>query len=127
MALLPPATFCRREAANERWQLEEAALAERAQLHQERQQLEHRLHEEGERAQNAIEAAERIRREGVLTRLFNQALSRDPPAPEPSMAPRPSAVSPPPGAAGTSNRLSVALRKSPGANGAPHVGWDEQP
>ena len=64
-------------AAGERQHLEEAALAERAQLHREREALEYRLLEEAEAKRHAIDEAERLRREPLLARLFNQAISKE--------------------------------------------------
>ena len=51
--------------------VEDEAQAERHALHAERRQLELRLHEESRRAQKAAEALEKLKREGLLGRLFN--------------------------------------------------------
>ena len=51
--------------------VEDEAQAERHALHAERRQLELRLQEEGRRAQKAVEALEKLKREGLLGRLFS--------------------------------------------------------
>lgn len=50
--------------------VEEAAWAERQELHEERRSLEHRVREEAGHARQASEAADRLKHGGLLERIF---------------------------------------------------------
>jgi len=92
-------------AVGERRRLEEAAAAERRALHEERQQLELRLQDECERAQRAIETAERLKGEGLLSRLFTKAAD--------SVSPPTSRAGPSQVRTGGGAGLTTQLRQSP--------------
>ncbi len=78
--------------------VEDEAQAERHALHAERRQLELRLQEEQRRAQKAAEQLEKLKREGLLGRLFNGGEE----GPDAKGRPR-----------GTTPRLHPALRDAP--------------